>query len=242
MRIDLYLSENALCRSRTEAKNLIAEGKVTVDGKVVTKPSFDVSGDEKIGVDRSDVRYVSRGGIKLEAALDEFSLDVLGALAIDVGASTGGFTDCLLQRGAAHVIAVDSGGMQLSDTLRNDTRVTVMEKFNARYMTASDFEYSPSLAVMDVSFISATLIFPALSSVLSPGADFVCLVKPQFEVGKNGLGKGGIVKSDALRKGALENVIASAAACGFSHIKTITSPILGGDGNVEYLVHFRKES
>ena len=242
MRIDLYLAENELCRSRTEAKNLISEGNVKVDGKTVTKPSFDVLGDEKIEVDRSTVRYVSRGGLKLEAALDEFSVNVTGALAIDVGASTGGFTDCLLQRGASHVIAVDSGDMQLNDILRGDERVTVMENFNARYMSLSDFEYSPSLAVMDVSFISATLIFPALSSVLSNGADFVCLVKPQFEVGKSGLGKGGIVKSEALRKEALNNVIASAAACGFSHVGTITSPILGGDGNVEYLTHFRKES
>ena len=242
MRIDLYLSENGLCRSRTEAKNLISDGKVSVDGKIVTKPSFEVLGSEKIEVDRSDVRYVSRGGLKLEAALDSFSLNVAGSLAIDVGASTGGFTDCLLQRGASHVIAVDSGDMQLRDSLRSDSRVTVMENFNARYMTSSDFEYYPTLAVMDVSFISATLIFPVLSSVLSVGADFVCLVKPQFEVGKSGLGKGGIVKSEALRKSALDNVISSAAACGFSHLGTITSPILGGDGNVEYLAHFRKES
>ena len=241
MRIDLYLSENGLCESRTEAKKLVVEGKVTVDGKIITKPSLDVSGDERIEVDRSQIRYVSRGGLKLEAALDSFNVTVTGALAIDVGASTGGFTDCLLKRGVSHVIAVDSGDMQLKDLLRNDPRVTVMENFNARYMTKNDFEYAPTLAVMDVSFISATLIIPALSDVLACGADFICLVKPQFEVGRSGLSKGGIVKSEALRKKALNNVIVSACACGFSHIGTITSPIEGGDGNVEYLAHFRKD-
>ena len=240
MRIDIYLSENGLCESRTEAKNLIVDGKVTVDGKIITKPSYDVFGEEKIDVDKSQVRYVSRGGLKLEAALDNFSVTVDGALAIDVGASTGGFTDCLLKRGASHVIAVDSGDMQLKDSLRGDERVTVMENFNARYMTRDNFEYAPTLAVMDVSFISATLIIPALSSVIGSGAEFICLVKPQFEVGKSGLGKGGIVKNESLRRKALENVISSAEACGFSHLGTLTSPIEGGDGNIEYLAYFRK--
>lgn len=241
MRLDVYLSDHSLVDSRTDAKNFILSGAVTVDGRTVKKPSFEVSGDEDILVDKSGKRFVSRGGLKLEGALDSFIIDVSDALAIDIGASSGGFTDCLLKRGAKHVIAVDSGFGQMVDALRHDTRVTVIESFNARYMSKDDFEYIPTLAVMDVSFISAKLIIPAVASVLSDSGDFVCLIKPQFEVGKSGLNKKGIVKSDILRRRALDDVVAFAKYSGFYCLGIIESPITGGDGNIEYLAYFRKK-
>lgn len=242
MRLDLYLAENALVDSRTDAKNFILAGAVSVDGKVIKKPSYEVNGNEKIEVDKSGKRYVSRGGLKLEGALDSFCIDVSGALAIDVGASSGGFTDCLLKRGVCHVIAVDSGSGQMVESLRCDPRVTVIENFNARYMSPSDFEYTPDLAVMDVSFISAKLIIPAVASVIKPCGQFICLIKPQFEVGRGGLNKKGIVKSDSLRRAAVNDVLDFAAYCGFEIKGIIESPIVGGDGNVEYLAHFVKNN
>lgn len=237
----MFLFEKNLASSRTDAKNLISSGKVSVNGKIVTKPSFDVLGDEAIEVDTSEKKYVSRGGLKLEGALDVFKIDVKDRLAIDVGASSGGFTDCLLQRGASHVIAVDSGYGQLVPSLRGDSRVTVIENYNARYMKPQDFEYSPDIAVMDVSFISVTLIIPSLVNCLSVSADFVCLIKPQFEVGRSGLGKGGIVKSESLRRGAVDKVLSLCRSIGLNCLGVIESPIKGGDGNVEYLAHFKKE-
>ena len=242
MRLDVYLADSALVDSRTDAKNFIIAGAVTVDGKVVKKPSFDVDGDEKILVDKSGKRYVSRGGLKLEAALDAFSLDPSGVEALDVGASSGGFTDCLLQRGANHVISVDSGSGQMVESLRADSRVTVIENYNARYMSGDDFEYTPNFVVMDVSFISARLIIPSVSAVMAPGGRFVCLIKPQFEVGRGGLNKNGIVKSAALRKTAADDVVESARLCGLKLMGLIESPIIGGDGNVEYLAYFKKEN
>lgn len=240
MRIDLYLSENGFARSRTEAKALIEEGAVFMNGRAVSKPSQDVSEGASVEVKRTRAQYVSRGGYKLEAALDAFNIDPTGALCVDIGASSGGFTDCLLQRGAGHVIAIDSGTMQLSELLRDDSRVTVMENTNARYLTADMLEYTPSLAVMDVSFISATYLMNNVYSVLAMGGDFVCLIKPQFEVGRDGLGKHGVVKNEKWRKLAKEKVISYAESAGFSCIATIESPIIGGDGNIEYLAHFRK--
>lgn len=240
MRLDLFLAESRKADSRTDAKNFILAGAVTVDGKVINKPSFDVTGDEDISVDKSGKRYVSRGGLKLEAALDSFNIDVSDAMALDIGASSGGFTDCLLQRGAKRVIAVDSGYGQMVEALRNDARVEVIENYNARYMQPSDFDYVPNLAVMDVSFISAKLIFPAVSSVLASDGLFICLIKPQFEVGRSGLNKKGVVKNDALRKNAVDDVIEFAGCCGFTNLGLIESPIVGGDGNIEYLSYFKK--
>ena len=238
MRLDVFLSENAIVDSRTDAKKFITGGFVSVNQKTITKPSFDVVGDEDIVVDKSSKRYVSRGGLKLEGALDDFCVNVSGKVAIDIGASSGGFTDCLLQRGAKVVYAVDSGVGQMASHLRDDSRVYVFENYNARYMELSHFALRPSVAVMDVSFISATLIIPAVKNVLMPGGDFICLIKPQFEVGKGGLGKGGIVKNPSLRKQAVDRVLDSAVSCGFNVVKVIESPILGGSGNVEYLAHF----
>ena len=242
MRIDVYLAENGIVASRTEAKRFIDEGAVMVDGKVVNKPSFDVTGKEdKIYVDISVKKYVSRGGLKLKGALDEFCIDVVDKLCLDIGASSGGFTDCLLKEGARHVIAVDSGTDQIVASLRNDDRVTVLEGYNARYMSVDDFAYVPQLAVMDVSFISATLIIPAVYNVLADGADFICLIKPQFEVGRSGIGKGGIVKDSKIRDAAVNGVVNFAENRGFLLKSLIVSPIKGGDGNIEFLAHFKKE-
>lgn len=240
MRIDVYLSNNGIVSSRTEAKHFIDEGAVSVNGVMVKKASFDVDGSEDITVDKSVKEFVSRGGVKLKGAITQFKVDVKGRLCLDVGASSGGFTDCLLQCGAKHVIAVDSGSGQLADSIRRDARVTSIEGYNARYMKAEDFEYTPNLAVMDVSFISATYIIPAVFDVLEDGADFICLIKPQFEVGRSGLGKGGIVKDSKVRDSAVKKVLDFATDIGFSVKEIIQSPIRGGDGNIEFLAHFVK--
>lgn len=240
MRIDIYLAEAGLVSSRTEAKRFIDEGAVSVNGKQVSKPSFNVNGDEEIAVDRSVKEFVSRGGIKLKGALLEFGVSADGRLCLDVGASSGGFTDCLLKSGAKHVIAVDSGSGQLNQAIRQDERVTVFENYNARYMRREDFDYSPELAVMDVSFISATYIIPAVYDVLTDGGEFICLIKPQFEVGRSNLGKGGIVKDSKIRLLALKKVTDFAEECGFKLLGTVQSPIKGGDGNIEFLAHFVK--
>jgi len=239
MRLDIYLCDNGFAHSRTFAKALVVEGKVTVNGKCVTKPSFEVEGEAEISVDSEEI-YVSRGAYKLEGAAREFDFSISGKKCIDVGASSGGFTDYLLKNGADHVIAVDSGSGQLAQSLRDDKRVTVFENYNARYMKRSDFDYSPELAVMDVSFISATYIIPVLYEVLKTGADFICLIKPQFEVGRAAIGKGGVVKDESARLYAVEKVTAFAKSVGFECLKTIKSPIKGGDGNVEFLAHFKK--
>lgn len=241
MRIDLYVFEQGLAKSRSEAKSLILEGAVSVNGRVITKPSLDVNDKDKITVSAENKRYVSRGGYKLEGALNSFDCSAADKLALDVGASSGGFTDCLLQNGARHVIAVDSGFGQMAEHLRCDARVTVKENFNARYMKPADLEYAPELIVMDVSFISATCIIGAIYEIASHSADFICLVKPQFEVGRGGVGKGGIVKDEKLRKSALQKVVDFGVSAGFSYMGHCVSPIKGGDGNIEYLVHFKKE-
>ena len=238
MRLDVYLFENALATSRTDAKRLVTEGLVSVNGSIVVKPSYDIEETDSVCVSAAETKFVSRGGLKLKGALEKFRVSVEGKAALDVGASSGGFTDCLLQNGASHVIAVDSGSGQMAGSLRSDPRVTVMENFNARYMTQADLEYAPEIVVMDVSFISATCIIPAIYDVAADGADFICLVKPQFEVGRAGVGKGGIVKDDKLRRGALQKVIDFAIEHNFELVDSCVSPIKGGDGNIEFLVHF----
>ncbi len=240
MRLDVFLFENGYASSRTEAKQLITESLVSVNGKVITKASYDVDGEAEISISDPGVRYASRGGKKLECAIESFKFDIKGKLAIDVGASSGGFTDCLLKNGATHVIAVDSGTDQLVASLRADERVTVMEGYNARYMTAADLPYEPELAVMDVSFISATYIIPALYSCLKCGADFICLIKPQFEVGRANIGKGGIVKDDKVRASAVNKVVEFAESIGFKTEGVVRSSVVGGDGNIEFLAHFKK--
>ncbi len=239
MRLDVYLLEKGLVSSRTEAKGFIVESAVKINGKTVTKPAFDVPEDATVEIDKSAKKYVGRGGLKLESAISAFGISVKNKRALDVGASSGGFTDCLLQHGAASVIAVDSGTAQLVEKLRRDERVISIENYNARYMKREDLPYVPDLCVMDVSFISATYIIPAIKDVLASGADFICLIKPQFEVGKSGLGKGGIVKNDKLRRDAVDKVVKFATENGFLSLSVIESPIIGGDGNIEFLAHFR---
>jgi 23S rRNA (cytidine1920-2'-O)/16S rRNA (cytidine1409-2'-O)-methyltransferase len=217
------------------------EGKIELDGKIISKPSSDISdGEHTVTVTDTD-KYVGRGGIKLECAIESFFVDVTGKRCIDVGASTGGFTDCLLQKGASHVCAVDSGKGQLHSKLLADSRVSSYEGYNARNLdvaTLGQFE----IAVMDVSFISQTLIHPALSGVIEDGGIFISLIKPQFEAGRSAIGKNGIVKNARDRENAVIKVIDSAKLCGFKLIGAIRSPIKGGDGNTEYLACFQKQT
>ena len=227
--------------SRTQARRLIEDGAVLLDGAPATKVSFSIDGTlphtVKI-VQRQ--KYVGRGGLKLEKALKVFSVNPEGLCALDIGASTGGFTDCLLQHGVARVYAVDAGEGQLARRLLADARVINMEKYNARNLSAADFPIVPDVAVMDVSFISQTLILPALAGVLRDGGVLISLIKPQFEAGRGAIGKNGIVKSASDRRLAIERVLDAAAACGLACFGLDLSPILGGDGNTEYIAAFRK--
>ena len=241
MRADLYLSTFGHAPSRKRAQDLIDAGAVKIDGITVKKSSALINEEIPHTVDIEEVfKYVSRGGMKLEAALNAFRISVGGKKAVDVGASTGGFTDCLLQRGAAKVYSVDSGIGQLHERLRADARVVCIEKFNARELSAENTDGECHIAVADVSFISQTYIIPNISATLQSGGEFVSLIKPQFEVGRSGLGKGGIVQSGAYRYLAVKRVVECAIACGFDLAGLIPSPIEGGDGNKEYLAYFVK--
>lgn len=237
MRLDLYLTENGYAPTRTKAQYLISEGKVTVDGKVIGKPSFDVEG-KIVAVIGDGLKYVSRGALKLEGALKAFGIDPCGAKCIDIGSSTGGFTDCLLQHGAKSVFCVDSGTDQLHKKLRDDPRVTLREQFNARFLSFSEVGFKADIVVMDVSFISQTVLYPNVKDILSEDGIFISLIKPQFEAGKENVGKGGIVKSEKVRQSVIESIIAQAKENGL-YLENITvSPITGGDGNIEYLACF----
>ncbi len=240
MRLDVFMFEKKLSRSRNDAKNMITSGEVFVNARPVIKPSYDVLDTDEVTVTSATVKYVSRGGLKLECAINNFDFEIEGCLAIDVGASTGGFTDCLLRNGARHVVAIDSGSAQLHESLRQDERVTSIENYNARYIKREDLPYTPTLAVMDVSFISATYIIEGLYGCLSDGADFICLIKPQFEVGRNNVGKGGIVKDSKIRHSATKRVCAFAESVGFKTVAVVESTVVGSDGNIEFLAHFKK--
>ncbi len=239
MRLDRFLTENGYAETRTKAKNLVESGSVTVNGKLILKPSFDVSDGDEISC-RTDLvcPYVSRGGLKLEGAIREFEIDPTGAVCLDIGASSGGFTDCLLKYGASKVYAVDSGSGQLHSSLRNDSRVISLENLNARYLSDKEIPEKADITVMDVSFISQTKLYPAIVPLMKDGGIFISLIKPQFEVGRSGVGKGGIVRDEKKRREAVDNVIACAASFGLKNIRTVISPIKGGDGNTEFLAHF----
>lgn len=241
MRLDLYLTENSYASSRSEAQRLIRAGAVLLNGRICTRCAEQTDKGVEVTVDRSACRYVSRGGLKLEGVLKHFSLSPAGQVCLDVGASSGGFTDCLLQHGAAKVYALENGSGQLSPLLQNRDDVVSIENCNARYITAADFPEPITFATMDVSFISQTLILPALSNVLGGGGVLVTLIKPQFEVGRAEVGGGGIVRRAAAREKAVENVCAAATQAGFTVEGTVESPICGGDGNIEYLAYFRKK-
>lgn len=241
MRLDVYLTDSGIFESRSKAVAAIKAGAVTVNGKPADKASLSIDGSEKIEV-LSREKYVSRAGEKLEKALHEFNVSPEGLTVLDIGASTGGFTDCLLQNGAKKVFALDVGTAQLAGKLRNDSRVTVIEGFNARFAKKSDFPVEIDMIVMDVSFISQTLIYPACADILKPGCRMITLVKPQFEAGKSNIGKGGIVhdKDNRIIKEIMKKLDAEAGTNGFEPIGFTESPIEGGDGNREYLALFIK--
>ncbi len=237
-RIDKLLVDKGLADSRTKAQALIMAGVVLVNEQRVNKPSELFPTDSEIRLKHADdpaLRYVGRGGLKLEAALREFQIDVTDLDCLDVGASTGGFTDCLLQRGARRVIAIDVGHNQLDWRLRNDPRVEVREGVNARYLSPADFENLFSLIVVDVSFISLTKVLPALVSLVSPAGHLITLIKPQFEVGRGEVGSGGIVRDPQKRLRVVDEVNAFAKGIGLMVRSVIESPIQGAEGNVEFL-------
>ncbi len=237
MRLDVFLVRSGMLRSRTLAKEFIENGSVTVNGIPVFKPSVDVKEDDNVAVVSPLPRYVSRGGEKLEAAILSFEIDVHDKVCCDIGSSTGGFTDCLLQHGAARVFAVDSGTDQIDPELKRDPRVVSIENFNARGLSPETTGILCDLAVADVSFISQTLIIPAAFSVLKIGGEYVGLIKPQFECGRSGLGKGGVVKDSTVRDDAVRLVSVCARENGLDVRGIITSPLTGGDGNTEYLMY-----
>ena len=216
---------------------MVMAGEVLVDGQKADKPGRQVPADAPIQLVRQKPRFVSRAGLKLEAALRHFEIDVMGAVCLDVGASTGGFTDCLLQHGAERVHAVDVGYGQLHWSVRNDRRVIVRDKLNARNLSRDDLGEIVDFVSCDVSFISVSKILPRIPSVLRPGGQAVILAKPQFEVGKGEVGKGGIVRDPAKHRTVVENVSSAMADCGFRSVDWIESPVLGASGNREFLLH-----
>jgi 23S rRNA (cytidine1920-2'-O)/16S rRNA (cytidine1409-2'-O)-methyltransferase len=242
-RIDKLLVERGLAESRTKAQALVMAGIVLVDEQRVNKPSDNVAPNAQVRIKGSDdptSRYVGRGGLKLETALRDFEIDVMGFDCLDVGASTGGFTDCLLQHGARHVIALDVGHNQLDYRLRTDRRVEVREGVNARYLQRADFTSEFDLVVMDVSFISATKIMPAIVPLLKAAGRLITLIKPQFEVGRGEVGKGGIVRDPEKHARVIEEVNTAAQEVGLQLRRVIESPIHGADGNVEFLALYKK--
>ncbi len=240
-RIDLLLVERGLAESRTKAQALVMAGAVVVGEARVDKPGalVDPGLPIRLKEDAAPRRWVSRGALKLEGALEAFPIDPRGRVCADLGASTGGFTDVLLQRGAARVYAVDVGYGQLHPRLRGDPRVVVRERENARALTAASLGERVSLVVGDLSFISLRLVLPAVKAILAPGGEAVLLVKPQFEVGKGEVGKGGVVRDEAKRRAALEGIVAVAAALGFEVLGHAESPIEGPAGNREWLLALR---
>jgi 23S rRNA (cytidine1920-2'-O)/16S rRNA (cytidine1409-2'-O)-methyltransferase len=238
-RLDVVLVDRGLAPSRERARALILAGEVTVDGQVVSKAGAPVARDAQVVLARPDHPYVGRGGLKLAGALDAFAIDPRGRRALDVGASTGGFTDVLLQRGAESVVALDVGRAQLDWRLRTDARVIVREGVNARALTSADVPHRVSLATIDVSFISLKHILPALPPFLDPGADVVALVKPQFEAGREQVGRHGIVSDPAVHDAVVARVTEYAAACGLARIAMTPSPITGATGNQEFFLHLR---
>ena len=244
LRLDKLLLERGLAGSRERAQSLILAGKVLVNGQKIEKSGAPVDREAEVRLLGEDLKYVSRGGLKLEKALEHWKIDVTGKVCLDVGASTGGFTDCLLQYGAARVIAIDTGHGQIDFRLRQDPRVRLLEKTNARYLTREQISESIDFIAMDVSFISATLVLPAVVAAAFPqspsersGRKMVVLVKPQFEAGREQVGKGGIVRDEAAQMAAIEKVRKALLKLGCNQTDVIDSPILGGEGNREFLLY-----
>jgi 23S rRNA (cytidine1920-2'-O)/16S rRNA (cytidine1409-2'-O)-methyltransferase len=238
IRLDQLVFDKGLAPSRERARALILAGQVRVGGHTVTKAGTQVGDDTDVALMAPDHPYVGRGGVKLAHALDAFHIDVAGREALDIGASTGGFTDVLLQRGAARVVALDVGHGQIDWKLRNDPRVVVIEEFNARSLQPSDLPGRVDVVVIDVSFISLRQILPVLPALLLPGADIVALVKPQFEAGRGEVRKG-VVRDGAIHARVLEEVSAAAAGVGLTRVSSVPSPITGAKGNQEFFLHLR---
>ncbi|MFO7831061.1 MAG: TlyA family RNA methyltransferase [Desulfuromonadaceae bacterium] len=238
--MDKILLERGFCSTRTRAQALIMSGDVLVSDNVCDKAGTRVEMDAEIRIRGQELAYVSRGGLKLEHALKEFALELEGRVAVDVGASTGGFTDCLLQRGVSRVYAVDVGYGQLAWKLREDARVVNMERTNIRDLSSGALDPPPDLAVIDASFISLEKVLPPTLELLQSRADIVALVKPQFEVGKGRVGKGGIVRDPALHRLVVDNVEQCAVSLGLEVVATCQSPVLGAKGNREFLMHLAR--
>lgn len=240
-RLDVLLVERGIAETREKAQHLIREGQVLIKGQLADKPGHTHDSEAEISV-KATPRFVSRGGEKLEAAFTAFDLHATGKVCLDAGASTGGFTDCLLQHGAAKVYAVDVGKGQLHWKLRNDPRVAVMEKINARYLKPGDLPEKPVLAVVDVSFISLTKVLPAVISILDLPAELVTLIKPQFEAGREEVGKGGVVRDEAVRAAVVERIRAwGTRELGLKWLGVHESPIRGPAGNVEFLAYWKAD-
>jgi len=241
MRLDIFLTENNYFDSRNKAKTAIEAGRVSVNGKVVTKASLEIQENDVIEIIKNDeYEFVGRGGLKLEHAFGVFCFSAHNKLCVDIGASTGGFTECLLLHGAKRVYAIDSGKGQLASKLLCDERVVSIEGFNARNLTPDTIGGDlAEIIVMDVSFISQKLLYPAILRVASQGCDVITLIKPQFEAGRQNLGKNGIVKDKKVRQHVIDEIIEYAEGMGFEYICHTESPITGGDGNVEYLLHLK---
>jgi len=229
------MARRGLADSGESARRLIMAGRVRVDSRPANKPDLRVDSSTSIVVMPGAPEYASRGAYKLIAALDHFGVKTAGRLALDVGASTGGFTDVLLQRGVERAIALDVGYGQIAMKLRKDPRVTVLDRTNIRLASPADLPFTPELVTIDTSFISLRLVIPAVLQLIAPSAEIIALIKPQFEVGKGKVGKGGIVRDDALRLGAVEDIVKFAESIGLKVAGTIESPIAGAAGNREYL-------
>jgi len=239
-RLDKFLVERGLVPSRERAQALILAGRVLVNEQKVEKPGANVAADAVVRLLGDDLRYVSRGGLKLEAALAHWKIDLKGRTCADVGASTGGFTDCMLQHGAAAVVAIDTGYGQIAHKLRVDPRVTLVERTNARHLQAKQVTIAVTFLAMDVSFISATLVLPAVVRAMQASlTEAVVLVKPQFEAGREHVGKGGIVRDPEAHQLAVERVCGAVAELGGAEIAVMDSPLLGAEGNKEFLLHAR---
>ena len=235
IRLDVLLTERGLRESRQKAQAAIMSGQVFVDGRRVDKPGTPVPREAAVEIRGGTLAYVSRGGLKLEKAMALWPIRLAGLTCMDIGASTGGFTDCMLQNGAAKVYAVDVGYGQLAWKLRSDSRVVCLERTNARYLNRQLISDEPAFASVDVSFISLKLILPAVASVLRPEGQVVCLIKPQFEAGREKVGKKGVVRDPAVHLAVLEGFLAHAAESGFTVLDLTYSPIRGPEGNLEYL-------
>ena len=241
-RLDVLLTRMGICDSRERAKAEIMSGNVFVDDRRADKPGMTYDPDAKIELRGNSLGFVSRGGLKLEKALSVFSVGPMGKVCMDCGASTGGFTDCLLQRGAVRVYAVDVGYGQLAWSLRTDPRVINMERTNARYLKPEDVPEKLDLAVIDVSFISLSLILPAIRGLLKPEGEIVCLIKPQFEAGREEVGKKGVVRDSEVHVRVVEEILDFARTEGLSVLGLDYSPIRGPEGNIEYICHLKKNA